>query len=61
MFATITIRQLIVFLVGVAGMVVLSGLFVDHIPPRAMTVTRMQALKRRVLRYAQGHDRCLRH
>jgi hypothetical protein len=46
-----------VFLAGVVGLVVLSGLFVDHIPPHAMTVTRMQLLKRRVLQYAQSHDR----
>jgi hypothetical protein len=29
--------------------------FVDVIPPRALTVTRMQVIKRRALRYAQEH------
>jgi len=46
-----------VFLAGVVGLVGLSGLFVDHIPPHAITVTRMQLLKRRVLQYARSHDR----
>jgi hypothetical protein len=50
-------RQLVVFVLGVTGLVVLSGLFVDRIPPRAATLTRMHVLKRAVLQYAQRHDR----
>jgi hypothetical protein len=34
----------------------MSGLFVDHIPPRDATLTRMHALKRLVLQHAQSHD-----
>ena len=57
MSKTFPVKLFAVFLAGVVGLVVISGLFVDHIPPHAMTVTRMQHLKRRVLQYAQSHDR----
>jgi len=51
------VKRLVVVLAGVAGLAVLSmsGLFVDRIPPRAATMTRMNVLKGLVLQYAQSH------
>ena len=48
-------RVLIVF-AAVAAVIVSEAVFVvDSIPPRALTATRMQVLKRRVLQYARAH------
>ena len=52
------VKRVIIILSIVAAVVaVLEFCVVDRIPPRAMTATQMQVLKRRVLQYAQsqGH------
>jgi Type II secretion system (T2SS), protein G len=44
---------------GISAVIValaLAMLFVDHVPPQAQTLTSMQVLKRRILRYAKAHD-----
>jgi hypothetical protein len=47
----------IITVVSIAAVacIVLASCFVDRIPPRPLTATRMQVLKRRVLQYAQVH------
>lgn len=48
-------RILIILAIVTAVAAVLASCVVDHIPPRSLTATRMQVLKRRVLRFAQAH------
>lgn len=48
-------RLIIILAVVTVAVVVFASCIVDRIPPRAMTATRMQVLKRRVLQYAQAH------
>ena len=49
-------RLIIILAIVTVAVVVLASCFVDRIPPRAMTATRMHGLKRRVLQYAQSHS-----
>ena len=48
-------RVIIIFAAVIVAVVVFASCVVDRIPPRALTATRMQVLKRRVLQYAQSH------
>jgi hypothetical protein len=50
-------KRIVVALAPVAAVVVVLVVsFADRVPPRALTATRMQALKRQVLQYAHSHD-----
>ena len=48
-------RPLIILAIVTAVVAVLAFSFVDRIPPRSLTATRMHVLKRRVLQFAQAH------
>jgi hypothetical protein len=48
-------RALIILAIVAVVVAALAVSFVDRIPPRALTATRMQVLKRRVLQYAHTH------
>jgi len=48
-------RPIIILAIATAVVAVLVFSFVDRIPPRSLTATRMHVLKRRVLQFAQAH------
>ena len=48
-------RVLIILAIVATIVAVLASCVVDRVPSRALTATRMQGLKRRVLQYAQSH------
>jgi hypothetical protein len=48
-------RTIIILAIVAAVAAILAFSFVDVIPPRSITATHMQMLKRRVLQYAQAH------
>jgi hypothetical protein len=48
-------RPIIILGIMAAVVAVLAFSFVDRIPPRALTATRMHVLKRRVLQFAHEH------
>jgi hypothetical protein len=50
-------RIIIILAVTTTTVCILASCVVETIPPGALTATRMQALKRRVLQYARAHDR----
>jgi hypothetical protein len=48
-------RVIIILAIVVAVFAIVAVSIVDVIPPRNLTATRMQVLKRRVLQYVQAH------